>query len=371
MANHSIKILLVTRSEQTAIAIHQLLKGCYADDLHLRQIADFDLAVEAMGRNEEDVYLIDDYPSADQRHDDKLPQAHSVDDDQQWDNRNMALLRAGIAQGCLGPIILLSDDSRRQSDEQAMALGAADYVVKADLDASRLDCTIRHAIQRKQTLSRLREVRKRLIQAREAELLMLAQQLHEGPLQDMIGIRFYLGAIEEAVQEQQAREQLVFVQENLQSVIQMVRNFCVELRPPTLEPFGLEKAIRASIRRFQKKFPQLAIELDLDRDAQRLSSPIRLTFFRIFQQALLNISEHARASHLVVTLRLNAQQVVLTIQDDGVGFDPPASPMTFVQREQVGLLFASEYVKAISGYLTIHSYPGGGTTLVVTAPFLN
>jgi signal transduction histidine kinase len=371
MTNHSIKILLVTRSEQTVITIHQLLKGCYEDDLRLRQIADFDLAVEAMGRNEEDVYLIDDYPSADQLQDDNLPQTHAVTDAPHRGNRNIALLRAGIAQGCLGPIILLSEDGRRQSDEQAMALGAADYVVKADLDVSRLECAIRHAIQRKQTLNRLREVRKRLIEGREAELLMLAQQLHEGPLQDMIGIRFYLGAIEEAIQEQQAREQLVFVQENLQSIIQAIRNFCVELRPPTLEPFGLEKAIRASIRRFQKKFPQLAIELDLDRDAQRLSSPIRLTFFRIFQQALSNISEHARASHLIVTLRLNGQQVVLTIQDDGVGFDLPPTPMTFAHNEQVGLLFASEYAKAVSGYLTIQSYPGGGTTLVVTAPFLS
>jgi len=84
----------------------------------------------------------------------------------------------------------------------------------------------------------LAEAHRRLTESREAERLHLAQELHDGPMQDLYGVRFQLKELVEALYNQVHLARLDEVQATLQHVIQTLRAICGELRPPALAPFG-------------------------------------------------------------------------------------------------------------------------------------
>lgn len=340
-----LRILLVEDDEDDYILTKELLHEWRLSPFELQWVTTFDTALAEMKRNQHDVYLLDYQLGAE---------------------NGLELLRASMAQGCQGPIIFLTGQNNRQLDLEVMAAGAVDYLVKSEITAPLLERTIRYALQQKQIRAASIETRRRLTDSREAERFRLAQKLHEGPLQDLIGLRFHLGVILSGLQDESAKTQLTFVQDNLQTVIESVRAFCVDLRPPALGPFGLEKAIRTHVRRFQSQFPHLNLMMDLDADEQRLPERMRLALYRIFQQALDNVARHAQANNVRISLRLAAEEVQLKVIDDGLGFTPPRQWIDFAREGRIGLLDAVERAEAIGGRLEVTSAPGAGTLVLVT-----
>lgn len=344
--SNPLRILLVEDKEEEFLLIRELLHSWSLSSLDLEWVTTAAAALVMMRRNQHDIYLLNEQIGAE---------------------AGLELLRAGLAQGCQGPIILLTRQDNRAMDLEAMQAGAVDYLIKGELTATLLERTLRYALQQKLMRAEALETRQRLTDSREAERLRLAQRLHEGPLQDLIGLRFHLGALLGGLADEAAKNQLTFVQGSLQTVIESVRSFCVDLRPPALGPFGLEKAIRAHTRRFQTQFPQLNIMLDLDADELRLSERMRLAFYRIFQQLLDNVARHAQATNVRVSLRLTVEQVQLKVIDDGLGFTPPHHWIDFAREGRIGLLDATERAEAIGGRIEVTSTPGAGTLILVTA----
>lgn len=344
--SNPLRILLVEGDEEEFLLTSELLRSWCLSPLDLQWVTTAEAALAVMKRNQHDIYLLNE---------------------QIGEEDGVELLRTSLAQGCQGPVILLTGQDNRSIDLEAMQTGAVDYLIKGELTAALLERTIRYALQQKQLRAEAIETRQRLTDSREAERLRLAQRLHEGPLQDLIGLRFHLGVLLGGLTDEAAKNQLTFVQGGLQTVIESVRSFCVDLRPPALGPFGLEKAIRAHARRFQTQFPHLNVMLDLDADEQLLSERMRLAFYRIFQQALDNVARHAQATNVRVSLRLTAEQVQLKIIDDGLGFTPPQHWIDFARKGRIGLLDAIERAEAIGGRLEVTSAPGTGTLILVTA----
>ena len=340
-----LRILLVEDDEDDYILTKELLSEWCISPFELQWVTTFDTALGEMKRNQHDIYLLDYQLGA---------------------TNGLELLRASMAQGCQGPIIFLTGQDNREIDLEVMAAGAVDYLVKSQITAPLLERTIRYALQQRQIQAESIETRQRLTDSREAERFRLAQKLHEGPLQDLIGLRFHLGVVLSGLQEESAKTQLTFVQDNLQTVIESVRAFCVDLRPPALGPFGLEKAIRAHVRRFQAQFPQLNLMMDLDADEQRLPERMRLALYRIFQQALDNVARHAQANNVRISLRLAEEEVQLKVIDDGLGFALPRQWIDFAREGRIGLLDAIERAEAIGGRLEVTSAPGAGTLVLVT-----
>ena len=345
MTDH-LRVLLIEDDEDDYILTKELLTEWRVSSFDLQWVTTFETALHAMKRNEHDIYLLDYQLGAE---------------------NGLELLRIGLEQGCQGPIIFLTGQGNRDIDLEAMQAGAVDFLIKSEINATLLERAIRYALQQKQMLADAAETRKRLTDNREAAQLRLAQKLHEGPLQDLIGLRFHLGVVLSSLQDEAAKAQLNFVQDNLQTAIESVRSFCVDLRPPALSPFGLEKAIRAYMRRFQVQFPQLNIMMDLDPDEKRLPEHMRLALYRIFQQVLDNVARHAQASHVRVSLRLTAENVQLKVIDDGVGFDPPLYWVDFARKGCFGLLDAIERAEAIGGRIEVTSASGAGTMIFITA----
>jgi PAS domain S-box-containing protein len=225
--------------------------------------------------------------------------------------------------------------------------------------------------ERKQMEAELAEVQRRLMEGREAERLHLAQELHDGPLQDLIGISYRLAELAEGLPDEAGVGQMVAAQATLQQVLRMLRAISGELRPPALAPFGLEKAIRSHAEDFQRQHPELKIRFELMPDGQALPEQVRLALFRIYQQALNNVVRHAQASLVSIRFELDAQQTRLEIQDDGRGFEVPKRWIELVRRGHLGLVGIVERAEAIGGRLEVVSTPGEGSLVRVIVPRLD
>ena len=220
----------------------------------------------------------------------------------------------------------------------------------------------------KQIEAELVELQQRLMQGREAERLRLAQELHDGPLQEIIGVSYQIRSLENAISGDADREQLQTVQNALQLLAKSIRTICGELRPPTLIPFGLEKTILSHAEEFKTSHPELNIDLSLVDDGQSLSEPVRIVLFRIYQEALHNIVRHAQASTVWVRFRLDEEQAFLEIQDDGVGFVLPRRWIKLARQGHLGLVGAKERAKEVGGSLEITTAPSQGTFIQAVVP---
>ena len=220
----------------------------------------------------------------------------------------------------------------------------------------------------KQIEAELKEMQKHIMLGREAERLRLAQDLHDGPLQEIIGISYQLGALGDAITNEADQIQLQYTQSALQQLAKSVRAICGELRPPTLIPFGLEKAILSHIEQSKISNPELNIELNLTDDGQSLSEPLRIVLYRIYQEAYNNIVRHAQAANMCVRFWLTEEQAFLEIQDDGTGFVLPKRWISLARQGHLGLVGAMERVGEVGGILEIKTAPGQGTHIRAIVP---
>ncbi len=214
------------------------------------------------------------------------------------------------------------------------------------------------------------EVQRRLIQQREMERMEIARDLHDGPIQELVAAGMKLS---EAMLEQEAanHERLLSeLQRILQTQTREMRQFCQELRPPALAPFGLEKAIRSHVQTFTNRYPEINVTLNLMRDGQLLPEITRMALYRVYQEQMNNIFKHSNCKNVTVTLTIHtgSEAVTLEIQDDGVGFNLPDNWIKLVRTGHLGLVGMRERVEAIGGTMEIHSTPGEGTLIRVTAP---
>ncbi|MCC6456840.1 MAG: sensor histidine kinase [Caldilineaceae bacterium] len=270
-------------------------------------------------------------------------------------------LGALIAQRGLVPCLVLAARDDEALVDAALAAGAVDFLVWEGLNATQLERAVQFALRHRDVLAAITARESYLVAAREREQLQLANALHDGPLQDLIGARFLLGALTSGASVDE-------IQNNLQAVIQEVRSLCSELKPPALGPFGLEKAIRAHMQGVHLRDPDTGVTLALDVDAHQLPEWARLALFRIFQAALSNVDRHAQATQIWVRLRMVDGQVLMTVADDGQGFEVPDSWLDFALLERWGLLMMQERADALSGRLVVQSTPGSGTRVMVQVP---
>jgi signal transduction histidine kinase len=199
------------------------------------------------------------------------------------------------------------------------------------------------------------------------ERLRFTQDLHDGPLQEIIALSFQLKSLNDHVSDD-FQEQVQAIEEGLHEISNSVRNFCGELRPPTLIPFGLEKAIQSHIERFRANNPETRIELRLAPIGDALSEHVRTAFFRVYQEAMMNIQRHAQADSIEIDYFLEGDQAILIIKDNGQGFDLPDRWIKFARQGHLGLVGLVERITEIGGHLDVDTAPGKGTIIRATAP---
>jgi PAS domain S-box-containing protein len=212
--------------------------------------------------------------------------------------------------------------------------------------------------------TQLRELSDHLLNIREAERTNIAREIHDELGQQLTILKMDVSWIHQKLQkyeddllQQKTAETLKLLNETIRSV----RRIATELRPSMLDDLGLIEAIEWQSKEFEKRS---GIIISFEPDIQHIpvSNTIATSLFRIYQEALTNIARHAHAKNVFSKLQLENDKVILTIQDDGVGFDM----QTLGLKRTLGLLGMKERTLMIGGHFEICSKPGAGTTIVVT-----
>jgi signal transduction histidine kinase len=135
-----------------------------------------------------------------------------------------------------------------------------------------------------------------------------------------------------------------------------------------LEFLGLAAALEGTCTEFARR-TGIRLRLTCDTLNTRLSAEAELVLYRILQEALQNIERHARASHVIVRLNGSPDGVRLSIQDDGVGFDPALPSLRRRGMIDLGLLGMRERANHVGGTFQIKTAPRAGTKIVTRIPF--
>lgn len=143
----------------------------------------------------------------------------------------------------------------------------------------------------------------------------------------------------------------------------MLRSTVTELHPQVLAQLGLAAGIRELLRQFESRGDYL-VEADLEDVGKPESQAL---MYRAARELLANIHKHAHATEVTVTLRRTGDRVVLTVADDGPGFDP-AVIATRLEEGHIGLGSLLARFEAMGGEMTIDSMSGEGTVVTVTSP---
>ncbi|NLG97729.1 MAG: response regulator [Chloroflexi bacterium] len=213
------------------------------------------------------------------------------------------------------------------------------------------------------------EVQRCLLEHREMERQQIARDLHDGPVQELLSLVFATQAAISLTEDKAVKDSLLDIRCRAQKLVNDLRAFYKELRPPTLVKFGLAQAISSHAEEFNSKFSRLKLDLNLMEDNAALPNRVRLALYRIYQESLTNIVRHSRADQVKVSLLTEDCGLVLEIQDNGKGFEPTSDWVALARHGHLGLVGMKERAEAIGGVLSIQSNPGKGTKIRVTVPW--
>ena len=219
-----------------------------------------------------------------------------------------------------------------------------------------------------QKADQLQRLLNETVGVQERERQRIAQDMHDGLNQLVIGAKLELKSARErlSADDQVAAEvSLLRVRDVLDRMERDLRQIVYDLRPPTLDALGLPPSLRSYAERFQE-YSGIACEVQVEGVPYRLPADMEIGIYRIMQEALQNVSAHAQARHVEVKLTFASVAVSLNIADDGQGFD-----LGWVQRNQIGhlgIMGMQERAESLGGKVVIATAPGQGTCINLFVP---
>jgi PAS domain S-box-containing protein len=206
-------------------------------------------------------------------------------------------------------------------------------------------------------------------EAIDEERQRIAQEIHDGVLQDLASLRLRASLWYDWVQASpvQMQAELDELQAILDREIAEIRRAIFALRPVALDEVGFFPALHQLAADFDN-LHQFYVDLHISGAEEHLPPALELPLFRIVQEALSNVGKHAQASLVWISLDLTEDEVVrLTVRDNGLGFDPDSLEET-VHGGHLGLKHMRERVEKAGGTLVVDSQPGQGTEVRVVLP---
>jgi two-component system sensor histidine kinase DegS len=207
-----------------------------------------------------------------------------------------------------------------------------------------------------------------MTEAREEERSRLAREIHDGPAQVLTNAIYGI-----QIAEQIARRspdlvvaELIRLRDLLKGGVAEMRRFMSDLRPTMLQDYGLAPTLKHYVDEYNRFFEKQITFSSADAPLP-LSPQQELALFRIVQEALQNIHKHAGANaNAEIDVQVDDGELVLSIHDDGPGFDPSAVGPRITSG--AGLPGMRERARLVGAELQVVSAPGEGTTLIVRLP---
>ncbi|WP_041782388.1 sensor histidine kinase [Mycolicibacterium chubuense] len=212
-------------------------------------------------------------------------------------------------------------------------------------------------------LRALQEVRRQLVseamQSDERHNRDVAEHLHDGPLQTLLAARLEL----DDARQRHPDPALDLVYAALQETATGLRSTVTELHPQVLAQLGLTAGVRELLRQFQSRY-----DIEVIADLEEVDKPqSQSLLYRAARELLTNVGKHAGASTVHVDLVRRGDRVILTVGDDGRGFDPEIVGRSLAAGH-IGLGSLMGRFDAMGGSMRITSHPGQGTQVTATSP---
>jgi len=272
------------------------------------------------------------------------------------------------------PLVVVTRAIGEDAVVELFRAGAKDYVAKDKL--ALLPAVIERVLRERanelerqrtaealaQANARLRLLSARLVDAQERERTLVARELHDGLGQVLTGIVIHLHAAarSDTPGQQRCNERALDL---AQQAIRQVKSMSFQLRPPQLELLGFVAALQATLER-QLEASGVRGSLRVRGTDPRRAQPAQAVALHVLQEALTNVLRHAAARNVVVRLRFAPEgRFVLTLGDDGRGFDVKAALGAVLTEHNLGLHGMLERAELMGGGLRFRSRPGHGTVV--------
>lgn len=203
--------------------------------------------------------------------------------------------------------------------------------------------------------------------AQEEERVRLARELHDETVQSLIALGQRMERMQKACSHQDGgcAANLGELRQSLRGLVQDVRRLIGDLRPIGLDDLGLEPALEMLVGRLPAAYHAT---LTVEGTPRRLAPDTELAVYRIVQEALKNVEQHSGAGRVGVRLSFEEEGVRVVVDDDGAGFEAPASPDELARDGHFGLLGMRERAVLAGGWLNVSSTPGRGTQVEAFLP---
>ena len=239
----------------------------------------------------------------------------------------------------------------------AMDLGGSPHVLAILTDMSELH----------QALLRHTQLARKVLMAQEEERARVSRDLHDELGQILTALRLELSWLHKKAGAASADVSEAFggAVEMVEKAAEELRRICKGLRPPLLDDLGLEPALRLLVEDFEE-WTGLTFDymVQMDEGAWSVPPEVALCTYRILQESLNNITRHSRAQHVNITITDVNGDLVLSVYDDGLGFDI----MDRDARKGSGIAGMRERAYLVSGTLDIRSEPHQGTRVILRVP---
>jgi two-component system, NarL family, sensor kinase len=216
----------------------------------------------------------------------------------------------------------------------------------------------------RQTRESLRKLAARLIHAQEEERRRIAREMHDDWTQRLALLGIDIAKLEEHLGAPESALPLVrAMQEKLVKLSEDVHALSRQLHPSILDDLGLVEALRSECASFVRR-EGIAVVYRPEQVPATLPKDVALCVYRVAQEALRNLAKHAAVKEAWVTLVATGPELLLRVQDRGVGFEAASGH----SQPGLGLASMEERVRLIRARLSILSAPGRGTTVEVRVP---
>lgn len=217
--------------------------------------------------------------------------------------------------------------------------------------------------------NQLRKLSEQVMSAQEKERQRVSSELHDGIGQTLSAVKFCVEAGIKSICEQPTEESfrhLESVIPKIQHAIEEVRRISMALRPSILDDIGVLATLTWFCRESSLVYKNISIQLQLDIKEENIPVRIKVVIFRIVQEAFNNAVKHSSANRINIILKLVGETIVLSIEDNGVGFDSKCVGSNgSIALSGLGLASMRERAELASGICSIDSTKGAGTKIKV------
>jgi signal transduction histidine kinase len=228
------------------------------------------------------------------------------------------------------------------------------------------------AIKNARLYRNLQAERDRIVALEEQVRKRLARDLHDGPAQllsaTIMSAQFAKEILTRTPEKlDKLKEELEELEPLATKALHQVRTMLFDLRPVILETRGLAPALESYVKRLRLA-NDFAISLEVENFSERLDDKAEVAIFSIVQEAVSNAKKHAHASHLELKMARQDGHLVVTVRDDGQGFDVARVDGSYDRCGSLGLLNMRERAEMLNGELSIESALGQGTLVKLIVP---